>query len=50
MNLFRTSAETACTVRVDYLLNLQAADPMDPSLHCIWPRVVTDMVLSVLYK
>ena len=32
MNLFRTSAETARTVRVDYqLLNLQAANPVDIS-------------------
>ena len=29
MNVFRTSAETARTVRVDYLLNLQAANSMD---------------------
>ena len=29
MNLFKTSAETARTVRVDYLLNLQAANPID---------------------
>ena len=28
MNLFRNSAGTAHTVRVDYLLNLQAANPM----------------------
>ena len=31
MNLFRTSAETACTVRVNYLLNLQVANPTDMS-------------------
>ena len=31
VNLFTTSAEHARTVRVDYLLNLQAADPMDIS-------------------
>ena len=28
MNLFGTSAGTAHTVRVDYLLNLQAPNPM----------------------
>ena len=42
MNLFRTSAGTAHTVRVDYLLNLQAANPMDMS-----PNPLTALYLAL---
>ena len=41
MNLFRNSTGTACTVRVDYLLNLPAANPM-----CMSPNPFTALYLA----
>ena len=54
MNLFTTSAEIACTVRVDYLLNSHAANLTDISSNPFTAMCLAsscgDLVLSVVYK